>query len=333
MALAAPFTLSATDVGVSASIGIAFAGPDDDVPEVVLQLADMAMYQAKRKGGARYAILDRDEHHHINHRASLNRDLRGALGRGELCTEYQPIVATTDGRITGAEALIRWEHPTHGMIGPFTAVRLAEKSGMIAEIGRWVLERAFLDRGRWQHGDHPNEFEISVNISAHQLMAPDFPSTVETVLTDTNTKPRLVTLELTESVFAQDNKRAIMVLGDVKRLGVALALDDFGTGYSSLSYLKQFPVDIVKIDRIFIADIDRDAASRSIVGAVVGLAHDLGMTVVAEGIETAGQYELVAALDCDSCQGFHFARPISADDFDTLLTGNGGDGTRLPLRV
>jgi EAL domain-containing protein (putative c-di-GMP-specific phosphodiesterase class I) len=182
-------------------------------------------------------------------------------------------VATADGRITGAEALLRWEHPTLGIVAP------------------------------------------------HQLMAPDFAATVAAVLADTHTDPTLVTLEVTESVFLQDSKRALVVLQDLKQLGVMLALDDFGTGYSALSYLMQFPVDVVKIDQSFIANLDREPTSRLIVSAIVGLAHGLRMRVVAEGVESADQCEKVSALNCDAYQGFSFARPTSADGLEALLAG------------
>ncbi|HWW54609.1 MAG TPA: EAL domain-containing protein, partial [Acidimicrobiales bacterium] len=302
-ALAETFVLSGIEVQVSASVGIAFAGRGDDVPEQILQDADTAMYQAKRKGGARHGMVDVGEQRLADNRATLNRDLRGALARHELRTEYQPIVATADGRITGVEALLRWEHPVRGIVAPATLVPLAEQSGLIVEIGGWVLMQACLDLHRWQRHDRYRGLEICVNISSPQLMAPDFAATVAAVLSATGTDPKLLTLEITESVFIQDSDRALIVLNDLRRLGVKLALDDFGTGYSSLSYLKQFPVNIVKIDRAFIADLGREPTSRLIVSAIVRLAHSLHMTVVAEGIESESQFDEVVALDCDSYQG------------------------------
>jgi diguanylate cyclase (GGDEF)-like protein len=330
-ALAQTFFLAEVEVQVSASVGIAFAGRGDNASEEVLQVADTAMYQAKRKGGARHATVDLREQRIANHRAILNRDLRGALARGELRTEYQPIVSTANGRITGVEALLRWTHPVHGIVAPQTAVPLAERSGLISDIGRWVLERACLDRQCW-HPVDGDELEMSVNVSAHQLMATDFPATVASVLADTHTDPETVTLEVTESVFLQDSERALVALNKLKQLGVMLALDDIGTGYSSLSYLKQFPVDVVKIDRVFISDLDHNPDSRIIVNAVVALAHGLCMTVVAEGVESIEQYKEVAALDCDCCQGFYFARPTSSDALDALLAGVDGARVNLPLR-
>jgi diguanylate cyclase (GGDEF)-like protein len=318
-ALSEAFVLSGIEVQISASVGIAFAGRGDDVPEQILQDADTAMYQAKRKGGARHGMVDVGEQRLADNRATLNRDLRGALARRELRTEYQPIVATADGRITGVEALLRWVHPIRGIVAPDTVIPLAEQSGLIIEIGRWVLMQACVDLHRWQRHAEYRGLEICVNISAPQLMAPDFATTVAEVLTETRTDPKLVTLEMTESVFIQDGDRALIVLNDLKRLGVKLALDDFGTGYSSLSYLKQFPVNIVKIDRAFIADLGTEPTSRLIVSAIVRLAHSLEMTVVAEGIESSHQYDEVVALDCDCYQGYFFARPASAEAIDSLM--------------
>jgi len=323
VALAKTFVLTGTEVQVTASVGIAFAGCGGDVPEEILQDADTAMYQAKSKGGARHGTIDLRERSRASRRAGLNRDLGHALAREELRTEYQPIVATTDGRITGVEALLRWSHPTEGLVGPETAIPLAEQSGNIAEIGRWVLKRTCLDLSRWQrHGSH-RDLEIAVNVSARQLMAPDYAASVAAVLTETHTEPTLVTLEITESVLIQDSKRALVVLADLKRLGVMLALDDFGTGYSSLSYLQKLPIDIVKIDRSFVIDLDRQPTTRLIVGAIVGLAHGLRLKVVAEGVESASQYAEVEALSCDSCQGFYFARPATADKLELLLAEAG----------
>ncbi|HLY82010.1 MAG TPA: GGDEF domain-containing protein [Acidimicrobiales bacterium] len=318
-AVAAPFVLSSTEVDVTASVGIAFSGRGDELSENVLQEADTAMYQAKRKGGGRHQIVDLREQHLATQRASLERDLRGAPGRGELWLEYQPIVETDDGRITGVEALLRWAHPSRGLVSPTLLIPLAERSGLIMEIGRWVLEQACPDRQRWQSGDQIVDLTMSVNVSAHQLMSPDFTATVATVLSDTDTDPTMVTLEVTESVFVQDSERALVVLRELKSLGVGLALDDFGTGYSSLNYLKRFPIDIVKIDQAFVADLERDHASHAIVFAVIELAHMLGMKVVAEGVETAEQHKELASLGCDSCQGYYFARPMSADDFGTVM--------------
>jgi diguanylate cyclase (GGDEF)-like protein len=318
-ALADPFVLSGHELEVTASVGIAFAGSGDDVPERLLRDADVAMYQAKRKGGGRHQIIDLREQRLAEGRVSLEHDLRGASARGELRLDYQPVVTTAGGRITGVEALLRWDHPNRGLVSPTTVVALAEESGLISEIGRWVLDRACQDRNAWLRAHGCDDLKILVNVSAHQLMAAGFVETVAAVLLTTDTDPTALTLEMTESVFIEDVERALLVLEDLKRLGVSLALDDFGTGYSSLSYLQRYPFDAVKIDRGFIATLAERPTSSMIVSAVVEIAHSLGMAVVAEGIETVKQRTQVEALGCDSCQGFYFARPMAAADVDALM--------------
>jgi diguanylate cyclase (GGDEF)-like protein len=318
-AVAAPFVLSSTTVSMTASVGIAFSGRGDQLSEQLLQDADTAMYQAKRKGGGRHQVIDLREQHVTDQRTSLEFDLHGAAVRGELRTEYQPIVGTRDALIIGVEALLRWAHPSRGLVSPTMLVPLAEHSGLITEIGRWVLERACSDRHRWQNRGQNENLTMSINVSPHQLMSPDYPAAVAAVLSNTDTDPQLVTLDVTENVFVQDSERALVVLRALKHLGVQLALDDFGTGYSSLTYLQRFPIDIVKIDQRVVANLERDRASRAIVFAVIELAHTLGMTVIAEGVETADQHQQLASVGCDACQGYYFARPMPADDLATLI--------------
>lgn len=318
-AIATPFDLSGVRVDITASVGIAYAGRGDHLSSQLLMDADAAMYQAKRGGGDHHRVIDLRERRLASERIRLRRQLRGAHQRGELRTVYQPIVATRSGRITGVEALLRWDHPTAGVILPEVLVPLAEQSGLITEIGGWVLGRACPDRHRWNNDWEAGDFTVAINVSVYQLMSANFARSVASVLSETSTDPRLLTLEVTESVFVQDSERAQVVLRELKRLGVNLALDDFGTGYSSLNYLKRFPIDIVKIDRGFIADMVQEPASHAIVSAVTELAHQLGMTVVAEGVETAQQRDQLMLLGCDYSQGFYFAHPMSADTLDTLM--------------
>jgi len=322
-AVVAPIVLGGAEMNVTASVGIAFSGPGDELSEEVLRDADAAMYQAKRKGGGRHQIVDLREQQLAAQKASLERELRGAPARGELRIEYQPIVATDDGRITGVEALLRWAHPSRGLVLPTVLVPLAERSGLITEIGRWILEHVCPEQRRWRNGPQADDLTMSINVSPHQLMSQDYAATVAGFLSASNTDPELVTLEVTESVFVQDSERALVVLNELKRIGVRLALDDFGTGYSSLNYLRQFPIDVVKIDRGFVADLDHDRASHAIVVAVVAMAHAMGMRVVAEGVETVEQHRELALVGCDSCQGYYFARPMPPDDFDVLLQPGG----------
>jgi diguanylate cyclase (GGDEF)-like protein len=318
-ALILPFSLSDAEVTITASIGIAFTGRGGDSPEQLLHDADSAMYRAKNRSVRRRQLVDLRELHRAEDNTSLKRALPGAADRGELQLAYQPIVDTLDGHLTGVEALLRWKHPTRGLIPPAVVIPLAEQSGLIVDVGRWVLEKAWADGQRWQQHKRPDEFGMSVNVSAHQLMSAGFADTVEAVLASTAPSPDLLTLEVTESVFVRDGKRALFVLNDLRDIGVKLALDDFGTGYSSLSYLMRFPVDIVKVDRTFVAELEEDSASHTIVAAFIQLAHDLGMSIVCEGVETAEQRDELSRIGCDSCQGFYFGAPMSASRLDSLI--------------
>jgi diguanylate cyclase (GGDEF)-like protein len=329
-ALGAPFPLDDVVVEVSASVGIAFSTPKGTDPEELLREADIAMYQAKRRGGGTHQVVDVREQGLAERLVTLQRDLGLAVERGELRNEYQPIVRSSDGRILGAEALLRWDHPAFGLIPPTTLIPLAEQSGAINDIGRWVLERACPDLRRWSEKSRgvgirggvplaPFTFGMAVNVSAHQLMAPDFVATVAEVLEATGTVPHHLTLEITESVFIHDPKRARVVLSDLKVLGVLIALDDFGTGYSSLSFLKHFPVDSVKIDRIFTADLVHNSASHAIASKMIELAHLLDLSVVTEGVETVAQRDEALLMGSECYQGYYFARPMSAESLDDLL--------------
>jgi diguanylate cyclase (GGDEF)-like protein len=315
------FQLSVGEVRVSASIGIAFLGEDDTSSELVLQEADMAMYQAKRDGGDRHTIVDVQAQASANHRAGLSRDLRGALGRNELHLVYQPIVAAADGLIVGVEALLRWTHPIHGTVPPSTTIPLAEQYGLISDIGRWVLEQACVDLARWQQASGRSDLSVFVNTSGLQLMSDGYVKAVADTLAVTGTDPARITLEITESAFIGDAEQACQVLQQLKQLGVRLALDDFGSGHASIRDLKNFPVDIVKIDREFIAGLTPETGSHVIVDSMVRLAHNLGMSVVAEGIETAEQYDLSTRLGCALCQGFYIGRPTIARTIEDLVTG------------
>jgi diguanylate cyclase (GGDEF)-like protein len=324
-----PFALSAADVGISASVGIAFTGRGNDAPEDLLDSADLAMYRTKRhKRGAH--VVDLRDVHLAEHQVGLSRSLDGAIERGEFHIEYQPIVDTVDGRLTGVEALMRWRHPSRGAVSPAVFIPFAEQSGQIVEMGQWVLEQARCDQLRWRRRSSA-DVSVSVNVSGHQFMSAGFVGTVASLLDTTAADPGLLTLEMTESFLVRDRDRALVVLSELKDLGVKLALDDFGTGYSALSYLMTLPIDTIKIDRAFIANLEPDSPSHTIVTAIIELAHGLGMTVVSEGVETAEQRHQLVELGCDACQGFYFARPAPASSLEALLEREAGRGTGLPL--
>jgi EAL domain-containing protein (putative c-di-GMP-specific phosphodiesterase class I) len=276
------------------------------------------MYRIKRERGRDHHVLDLRGQHLAEHRAGLAQGLPGARERNELHVEYQPIVNTVDRQLIGVEALLRWTHPSRGAVAPTVFVPFAEQSGQIVELGRWVLERACADREGWP-GQQPDQLVMSVNVSSHQLMSAGFVDSVAAVLDATETDGAMLTLEVTERVLVHDEERAIIVLGDLKDIGVKLALDDFGTGYSSLGYLDTLPIDTIKIDQTFVAKLTADPDRQTIVSSIIQLAHGLGMTVVAEGVETAEQHKTLTMLGADACQGFYFAKAMPAGAIDTLL--------------
>ena len=318
-ALSLPFSLGGVTVELSASIGIAFAEQGDD-PEQLLHKADMAMYQVKRKGGAHHQLLDVHAQDLMDYRESLQRDLRHAVERRQLRLEFQPIVRVRDGGVICVEALLRWDHPERGPIPPSVLIPLAEQSGDIIDIGRWVLEQACVNRHRWENAAGDESFVMGVNVSAHQLMAPGFVAMVERVILETETRADHLCLEVTESAFVQDAQLALSVLSQLKQLGILVALDDFGTGYSSLSYLRQFPFDIIKIDQSFVAGLIEDGASHAIVSKTIELAQLLDLLVVCEGVETPEQYHDLSVLGSDYCQGYYFARPMTPAALDHATT-------------
>jgi diguanylate cyclase (GGDEF)-like protein len=312
-AMAEPFLLSIGPVSASASIGTACSGRSECLPDQLLTDADVAMYQAKRKGGSRHQVVDRYERRRVDDELSLQRDLRVAAERGELSVEYQPVLGCLDGSVRSVEALLRWEHPSRGLVSPATVQGLAERSGAIVGIGRWVLERACEDRRRMAANSEVETLAVSMGVSAHQIMSPGFSTGVHDILVRTGTDPALVTLEVTESVFARDADRALIVLTELKQRGLRIGLDDVGIDYSALSYLKRFPIDIVKIGKGVAAELDVNDSSRTIFVAIVDLVHALGRTVIAEGIETAHQFEEITELGCDAAQGDWVGRRMPAD--------------------
>ena len=317
-ALTAPFPLAGIEVTTSASIGIALTGGGSQTPDELIHDADLAMYRQKRQRSAGRDVLDVRRLRRARRHAGLAHDLPGAVARGELHVEYQPIVHAVDAQLIAVEALLRWTHPARGSVSPSVFIPFAEQSGQIIELGQWVLEQAWTDRHLCQQ-HRAGDIGVAVNVSAHQFMAAGFAQTVATMLERTATDPGLLTLEVTESVFVRDQQRAVVVLNELKDIGVTLALDDFGTGYSSLGYLNTLPIDSIKIDRTFIAKLTDDPDSQRIVTAIIQLAHSLGMTVVSEGVETASQHHELTQLGSDSCQGFYFASPMPATTLNTVI--------------
>jgi diguanylate cyclase (GGDEF)-like protein len=314
-----PFVLGAAELTVAASIGVAFSGRGEDVSNRLLAKADMAMYQAKRRGGARHQSIDLREARESHDQNNLELDLRAALARDELHVAYQPVIRCCDQQTTGVETLIRWTHARRGVVPANAIIGLAEETDLIHPLGAWVMERACRDHRRWRVAFPSTPLDLAVNVSAVELMRPDFCATVARIVADTQMDPGGLILEITESIFVEDSQRTAIVLTTLREMGIRLAMDDFGTGYSSLNYLRRLPIDIVKIDQSFIADMD-DAVSdhalggRAVVEAVTHLSHAFGLTVVAEGVETQTQHDAIREVGCESAQGYFYAPPMPATE-------------------
>ncbi|MEO4046744.1 EAL domain-containing protein [Pseudomonas sp. CAU 1711] len=318
--LAEPFRLKGMQIVSSSSIGISLFPGDGEDFDTLLKHADTAMYQAKSAGRNTYCFFDARMNADIRERLALEQDLRQALVRGEFMLHYQPIVDLHTGRLLAAEALLRWRHPQRGLVGPDLFIRVAEQSGLIAEIGEWVLDEACRQAMLWQAAGLPR-LVLSVNLSAVQFRRGDLQSLVAAALDRYGLPPSYLELELTESILLQDSPAFIEQLRRLKALGVRLAIDDFGTGYSNLSYLQRFQVDKLKIDQSFVRRLNDNPQDQAIVTAIVQMAHSLGLQTVAEGIEDEAIHRRLAELGCELGQGFLFARPLTAADFSLFARG------------
>ncbi len=319
-----PFLLEGKEVFVRASVGIAVSegttGPGEEAAEELLRNADVAMYMAKERGKGRYQMFEPEMHDTALRRLELKADLQRALEHEEFILHYQPVIELETGRINGVEALIRWVHPERGMVQPLEFIPLAEETGLIVPIGRWVLGQATRYAVELQERfpmDPP--FHMAVNLSARQLARPEIVDEVRELLEETGLPPSALVLEITESMVMQDMELAIERLNQLKQLGVLLAIDDFGTGYSSLNYVRRFPVDILKVDKSFIDEVSEGGESSALTAAVIELAGILNLTPVAEGIERPDQLERLMELKCDLGQGYLFARPLEPAALNALL--------------
>jgi len=315
-----PFEVDESEVFVGVSIGIAF--PDDVTaePGTLIRDADAAMYRAKERGRARWEVFDNAMRASAVDRLDIENALRRAQERRELRVFYQPIISLTTGAIEGIEALIRWEHPERGLLLPDDFIHVAEETGLIVPMGAWVLDQACRQVMRWQASIPAlDPLRLSVNLSGRQLGHPSLVNDVRAIISDTHINPSQVELEITESVLMDDVEMSEDTLGQLKRLGVKLVVDDFGTGYSSLSYLRRFPVDVLKVDRSFVDGLGSDPSDSAIVTAIVTLAHTLGLSAIAEGVETSRQLTELRRLRCDMAQGYLMARPATGHDAGELL--------------
>jgi diguanylate cyclase (GGDEF)-like protein/PAS domain S-box-containing protein len=319
--LSPPFLISGKEIFTSASIGIALNNPDYQDAEDIMRDADTAMYRAKSQGKSQYVIFDADMRANVMARLELETDLRRAMERGEFQNVYQPIIRLENGEVSGFEALLRWNHPTLGLINPEKFIPLAEETGLIRELGWWNLREACQQLGKWNAKRDPDcELAMNVNLSIKQFMDPNLVENIGSLLTELGVPPKLLKLEITESTVMEDPVAAVKLLTRLKDLGVRLAIDDFGTGYSSLSYLHRFPLDTLKIDRSFISGISNGVDGMEIARTVMPLANNLSLDVVAEGVETAKQAEEVKILKCKYAQGFYFSRPLSPKEAEAIIS-------------
>ncbi len=312
------FIFDEQEVFISTSIGISLYPHDDRDTAGLLKNAGAALDRAKVEGGNSYEFYTAGGTTRALKQLVLESNLRGALERSEFVVHYQPQVTIPDFHLIGMEALVRWRHPSLGMLYPSDFVPLAEDSGLIIALGEWVMRTACLQNKAWQDAGL-TPMRLSVNFSARQFQQPSFITSVAEILKETNLDPRWLELELTESSIMKEPDQAIEKLHELKLMGIRVAIDDFGTGYSSLNYLKRFPIDTLKIDKTFVADVCKDPHDTAIVRAIITLGHALDLTVVAEGVETQGQLKYVSSLGCDVVQGFLFSKSLSAPVFEELL--------------
>jgi len=321
VALEQPIVHGHRQVTVTTSIGIALADESVETPDDLLRRSDIAMYRAKLDGRNRIAVFDAALHEAALRRLELETGLRRAVRDQQFVVHYQPKVQLATGNITGFEALVRWNHPEEGLVSPGEFIPIAEESGLIVPIGRWVLEEACRQVESWNRGlPKDRQLTMSVNLSARQFQQPDLVHSIEQMLITSGLDPVRLTLEITETAVMEDIDVAIERLNALRSLGVKIAIDDFGTGYSSLSYLTRFPVDVLKVDRSFVSGLGMTTADTAIVSASITLAHALGLTIVAEGVETALQRDMLENLGCDRAQGYFFSKPVPASHATLLLS-------------
>jgi diguanylate cyclase (GGDEF)-like protein len=312
--IALPYDIDGHRIRTTVSIGIA-VGPKDGInADDLLMAADLALYAVKTTGRGTYCFYEHSMNEELNDRRQIETDLREAIEQHRLHLAYQPVIDLRRNAISGFEALARWDHPTLGVISPAVFIPIAEDSGLILQLGEWALRDACTQAAHW-----PNNLKVAVNLSPVQFSLPNLAEVVVRVLAETGLEPHRLVLEITERLFISDTEKTLGVLHRLKSIGVGIAMDDFGTGYSSLSSLRSFPFDKIKIDRAFVVDLGENSQNSVIVQAVIIIARALGMTTVAEGVETAGQQRLLAALGCDEVQGYLFSNAISSDRIPQLL--------------
>lgn len=328
-ALAQPLSLNGHDLFITASVGIALSDGEDADVETVIKQADMALYAAKERGRGNYRFYENRMNTVVARRMTIANSLRRAVEREEFVLHYQPQFDVASGRLTGVEALLRWQHPEHGLVSPAQFVHLLEENGLIVQVGAWALHTACAQRQAWQRQGLP--LRMSVNLSPRQVRRNQLVHTVREALANTGMDPCWLQLEVTESLLLNNSGETLATLRGLLATGVKLSIDDFGTGYSSLSYLRRFPFHAIKVDRSFVKDIATDADGAAIVAAVITLAHSLRLKVVAEGVELPNQMAFLTAKGCDEVQGYLLSAPMGVAAFDAWLALRTGEGYHCPL--
>jgi diguanylate cyclase (GGDEF)-like protein len=318
--IAEPFGLDDNEVMCGVSVGVTIFPNDGPDAETLLKNADLALYRSKNDGRGRYHFYIAEMNHEVQHRKTIERELRQALTNDHLALYYQPLIDIGTGAIIGAEALVRWFHTERGTIPPGIFIPIAERSDLIFRLGRWVLHQACSQLQEWAKAGLPATL-VSVNLSPAQFRHPDLLETIRAIIEQTGTDPRLLQLEITETIAMTNFDYSVQILKELRDLGVTIAIDDFGTGYSSLNYLRHFPVDKLKIDRSFLVDLDGHPGNNAILQAIVSLGHGIGAKVNVEGVENRRQFEFIRDLACDECQGFYFSEPVPPACFADLLLG------------
>jgi predicted signal transduction protein with EAL and GGDEF domain len=321
-AIPEPIALEGHTVSLSASIGVAIYPVDGEDVETLVKHADAAMYSAKEQGRDNFQFFSRRINAVALRKVALESRLREALERDELRLHYQPRMDLRTGHVAAVEALLRWTHPELGVVSPREIIPLSEETGLITPIGEWVLRTACVQARKWQESG-VGSIAISVNVSPRQFADKDLREVVGRVLRETGVSPRLIELELTERLLLQDNEETALVLRDLRAMGVTIALDDFGTGYSSLSYLARFPLDVLKMDRCFVRDVDHDTAAAGVAKAVIAIGHSLGARVVAEGVDSYEQERFLREQGCDELQGFLLAGALPEDEVVRFFKARG----------
>lgn len=326
--MALPFQLDGHEVFVSASIGITIYPNDGEEIDMLIKNADTAMYHAKAQGKNNSKFFTEDINKSTVERFKLESNFRRAIEKLEFHLNYQPKVDIKTGRMTGMEALLRWYHPSQGSINPGLFIPLAEETGLVVQLGEWALKEACRQNKAWQDEGLP-PMKVAVNISARHFHRKDLADLISGVLKETGLEPRYLMIEITESTIIQNIEETIMLLKQIRDMGIGISIDDFGTGYSSLNYLNRFSIDELKIDRSFVADSVHED-NRKVINAIIALAHNLSLKVVAEGVETVEQLEYLSSIQCDLLQGYLFSKPLSSEDFRQLMEKGASFHDKLP---